>query len=91
MFGLGFFHEARGFDRTTAQSTAGGYDRAVLYDSAGDDLLVARALTAYLSGSDFRNDAEGFDQVTAQLINGGSNVADVGAIDFLLGILGEWS
>jgi subtilisin family serine protease len=91
MFGSGFFHEARGFDRTTAQSTAGGYDRAVLYDSAGDDLLVARALTAYLSGSEFRNDAEGFDQVTAQLINGGSNVADVGAIDFLLGLLGEWS
>jgi hypothetical protein len=89
MFGTGYYNEARGFGRTTAHATAGGYDRAVLYDSTGNDTAVAKAWGASLSGTRFENEARGFEHITAQLIHGGDDDVDADSVDYLFNLVGQ--
>jgi hypothetical protein len=53
----------------------GGLDKAWLYDSAGNDTLVAKPTTVSLEGAGYKNTADGFEKTftTAQL--GGLDVA----------------
>ncbi len=53
----------------------GGYDRAYLRDSAGDDTLVARPGITTLSGSGYANTLRGFTQVIAAAVAGGVDKA----------------
>ena len=60
----GYSNEANNFDGTYAYATL-GIDKAVLYDSLGDDMYVAWWNRTVLYGSGFWNDARGFDRTTA--------------------------
>ena len=60
----GYVTDARGFDRTFGIASQGN-DRAVLYDSAGDDQYLAWSDRAVMQGPGYSNDAQGFDRTEA--------------------------
>ncbi|HEX5104498.1 MAG TPA: S8 family serine peptidase, partial [Pirellulaceae bacterium] len=53
----------------------GGSDRALLYDSAGNDLLEARPQMVHQSGAEFDHVVEGFGAVSAVAFAGGNDTA----------------
>ena len=69
MTGTGYSNTVNGFKQVIAHATAGDAggvgDRAYLYDSAGNDVLIADSNHALLKGTGFSNDAAGFDKVYA--------------------------
>jgi hypothetical protein len=75
--GNAFYNRVNAFESVVAISAAGSSDLASLYDSAGDDLLVADAATAVLSDAvaTYSNRATGFRYVTAYGSAGGKNTA----------------
>ncbi|HYT89266.1 MAG TPA: hypothetical protein VEL76_11225 [Gemmataceae bacterium] len=87
MSGLGFYNYAQGFDVVRGNASAGGYDIAYLYDSAGNDHLVSTPTSTTLSGSGFSNSASYFDSVNVSASAGGYDTADfydsTGSDDFL--------
>ena len=64
MSGDGYFNDTRGFGRTTALATAGGYDCAAFYDTPGNDVYVAWSDRAVLYGLGSYNN-RGFERTTA--------------------------
>ncbi|MDH3719090.1 MAG: hypothetical protein OES79_13310, partial [Planctomycetota bacterium] len=75
MIGDGFVNNVTGFERVYAYAKYGGeLDRAYLYDSAEDDILVAKPEYAILraANSAYYNMAHGFDRVFAYAKAGGT-------------------
>jgi len=72
-----FTNFARGFERVDAYATAGGSDRAYLYDSAGNDLFYGLPEYALMQGenAEYTNFAHGFDRVDGYATAGGSDRA----------------
>jgi hypothetical protein len=64
------------FDSAVAYSIMGGNDRAIFYDSAGDDVYTSRADRAQLQGAGYLNIAAGFKSTTAYAISGGNDWAE---------------
>lgn len=60
---------ARDVEQTWVDA-GGGYDRAYLYDSVGNDWLVSTPSYSYLAGAGFRNYAQGFERVYAYASTG---------------------
>ncbi|HUS38309.1 MAG TPA: hypothetical protein VMX74_02605, partial [Pirellulales bacterium] len=59
-------------------ATAGGIDdRALYYDSTGNDDYVAHTLTAQMTGANFSNYGYGFDKSFAYARSGGFDTANV--------------
>ena len=84
MIGDGFNNLARGFDRVYANATAGGNDRACLYDSASNDFFEATGNRATLSFDESSVSASGFSWVEAIAGKGGDDTKCVRAVDFVL-------
>lgn len=91
MYAGSYLNDARNFEITTAESTVGGNDRAIFYDSTGDDLLIARDWGVSLAGQNYYNQARYFKQVTANLINGGNNSVDADLVDYIFDLVGQWN
>jgi len=89
--GSGFFNRAKFFEEVTARASGGGSDTAYLYDSAVDDHFKAAADLARISNATLITWAYGFDHVLAHGTEGGSNTAEIAAVDYVLGLLGEWA
>jgi hypothetical protein len=68
-------HTARNFEEVTVSSTAGGYDRARLFDSPGNDELRGRAAKTTFAGPGFDSTLRRFEEVYAFSENGGNDVA----------------
>ena len=62
-----------------------------MYDSAGDDEVLAAAWGASMRGSAYYNDARDFDVIEAHGVNGGTNTATTESIDYLFSLIGDWS
>jgi len=90
-WGYGFYHRAVSFERVEAYAGAGGYDRAYLYDSAGDDHLEASGNAAALSTADLSAWAYDFAWVSATSSQGGTDTKHVESIDFVLETEGAWN
>lgn len=84
---------AQGWEILTMEG-GGGYDRAVLYDSPGDDLLEARGQAARLllfSNNDLVREVVDFDLVRAVATAGGVDARQVnGPLDYALETEGTW-
>jgi PKD repeat protein len=81
-------------ENVTAEG-GGGYDRAYLFDSAGDDLLSLDGKSARLTpwaGDEFWIEAVDFDWVRAAGTAGGQDAKQLnGPIDFVLETEGNWT
>jgi len=79
--GPGYYLQAIRFDAVHAFSESGGQDKAWLYDSGGDDVLVAKAkstsLLGSLSSSDFKNRVVGFAEIEVTACYGGNDRARI--------------
>jgi hypothetical protein len=73
--GNGFANEARGFSQVLVVATAGGYDTAVLSDSAGADQLDASPSYVWLRGTGYSVRADGFDYIAVVATYGGNDSA----------------
>ena len=62
-------------DYVAANAVRGGYDRAIFYDSAGDDVFSSRPDRAVLQGTGYLNVASGFDYAAANAVMGGNDWA----------------
>jgi hypothetical protein len=86
--GDGFYNHSNGFDQVFADALTGDMggvgDRALLFDSPGDDLFYGRSNFGTLSGVGFRNRATNFDSVVADGNAGGVDTLDVDAIMYSL-------
>jgi hypothetical protein len=84
---------AQGWEIITAEG-GGGYDRAVLHDSPGDDLLEAGGNTARLllfTNDDLVREVADFDVVRAVAEAGGVDSKQVnGPLDYVLETEGTW-
>ena len=69
------FSLAYGFERVYAYATAGGNDRADLYDSTGDDQMTAAPTAAWISGSGYYASARHFETVVGHATAGGHDRA----------------
>ncbi len=83
-------NRSRGFSRVDAYSTAGGNDRAYLYDSAGDNKFYASGESAWFDGTEFTNFARGFDRVSAYSLEGGVDNKDLQIVDYVLETFGDF-
>lgn len=92
--GIGYVVSIDNVEHITTEG-GGGYDRAYLYDSPGDDLLSLDGASAKLESwgtDDFSLEAIDFDWVHAAGTAGGENAKQLnGAIDFVLETEGQWS
>ena len=79
-----------GFDSVYAYASA-GQDVAHLYDSSGADTAYGRDNYMRLSGTGFFNRAADFGTVNIYGNNGGTNTLDVGTVDYILQVLGNWT
>ena len=70
MTGAGYTNHSDNFEKTTAVATAGGFDRALLNDSAGNDVFTAWSNRATFVGAGLNYEVQGFDEVTAQSTTG---------------------
>ena len=48
----------------------GGFDRAVFYDTVGDDVYAAWSDRAYMIGTGYYNEARGFDAIAHATLGG---------------------
>ena len=81
---------ANGFQATYGNATAGAADVADLYDSLGDDHLVASGATATLFAADGTYvSVDGFDTVTAHQ-SAGNDTEHVDAVFFHYQKTGAW-
>jgi hypothetical protein len=91
--GIAYVVTVANVEHVTAEG-GGGYDRAYLYDSSGDDLLELEGESARLAswGTDvYSLEALDFDWVRAIGTAGGQNSQQLnGAIDFVLETQGQW-
>jgi hypothetical protein len=102
LYGPGHFSFARSFRYVHAYAEVGsdGDDTAYLYDSPGDDLLLARdadpgaedwAKLCDEADTLFAMWAHGFDTVYADSGTGDNDTADIGEnLDFSLQLTGTW-
>ena len=92
--GIAYVVTVEHVEHVTAEG-GGGYDRAYLYDSSGDDLLELDGKSARLTSwgtDDFSLEAMDFDWVRAVGTAGGQNSKQLnGAIDFVLETEGDWT
>jgi len=92
LFGTNFLNYAAGFDTVYAYANAGGNDSANLYDSAGNDRLIARNnLAQILYGDGSSISLYDFNWVAARATAGGSDTKDVDPIDYVLQTQGVWT
>ena len=89
--GDSFYNYAKGFRYVYAYATAGGTDKAYLYDSARNDRLKASGNLAQIYSDRFSVSAVGFDWVQAVSSSGGKNTKAVRSIDFVLKTVGRWT
>jgi len=89
LMGDGFSHRAKYFAQVDARGE-GGYDHAILYDSAGNDRFQAAGSQAVLTMTDMAAAMYGFEYVRAISHRGGSDTAEVAAVDFILELAGMW-
>jgi len=89
MYGNGYSNDTYGFSSSIAYATSGGVDQASLYDSAGNDHIVAAAWGAYVSGNGFRNEVRAFRDISAYLVNGGEDTVDAAATDHAFQLFGQ--
>jgi hypothetical protein len=79
--GLSVTGLAQSFQATAVEmvqaSGGSGHDVAWMFDSAGDDRLVATPESVVLSGNGFRQEAQQFEQVHAYASSGGTDVAEL--------------
>jgi hypothetical protein len=91
MLGTGYYNYASGFDNVYAYATAGGVDRAYLYDSAAADAFFGQDDIGRLSGPGFYNQAKGFDFVSAIGTAGGvDRFTRVDPLSYVLSQSGSW-
>jgi len=64
--------------------------QAELFDSSGDDFLIAQGSLAALTGSDFSQTVVGFTKVRASALAGGVDSLSEGVIDYVLEKIGSW-
>ena len=80
MSGSGYSSYVSGFDQVYAYATAGDAggvgDRAYLYDSAGNDTLIASPYYAQLMGPGYLNHVSAFDKVYAYASTDAGGVGD---------------
>ncbi len=85
--GRAFYNYAEGFQQVLAYASAGGFDQAYYYDSAGNDTFIATPELAYLSGTGFLNYGAGFDRNVAVATAG--DLGGVGDVATLYGSSGD--
>jgi hypothetical protein len=88
MKGVGYLNYAVNFDDVEAHSSAGN-DRAILYDSSGDDAIQVRDWGVRLVSADARHAVGGFDYIAA-LSSSGNDLKEVDAVDYLFELIGDW-
>jgi len=92
LFGDGFYNRAKFFEAVHAYGTAGGYDSARLYDSAGDDHFVLRPDDGALFGDQFYNRAKFFEEIEANADAGGQDNASYESVkDAHLEAANDWA
>ncbi|MBX9791886.1 MAG: S8 family serine peptidase [Pirellulales bacterium] len=74
LVGIGYRFTATDVDAIEVRSLGAAGDRAVLYDGAGDDTLIAAPSSVQLTGTGFDNRATGFGKVQV-VASGGVNEA----------------
>lgn len=62
----GLYLQALGFATVSARCVNGGFDRAFLFDTAGNDVFSATPQVASLTGTDYVHQVVGFDSVQAR-------------------------
>ncbi len=89
LFGADYYVRAKSFRHVYAYAGTGGVDQAILYDSAGTDLLVASGKTASFSNTSYPyvNQASRFAKVTV-ISNSGTDITRIGTISFDLVLQG---
>ena len=93
LFGSGFDNRAGSFDEVhvdVGQSGQDGQDRALLFDTALDEHFEAEGNRAILSNTAQVVWIYDFDYVRAMASRGGFDTAEVGAVDYVLELLGDW-
>ena len=93
LYGSGFYGRAESFRYVTAVFDRGGWDRARLYDSPGDDTFFANPDYAILYGDGFWNRVKFADRVDAYANAGGTDLARLfgSAMDDAFTGLPEWA
>jgi len=88
-----YINQAIGFDLSRANlQTGGGSDIALLYDSAGNDTLVAAGNQAELTyGNGIINRVNAFDAVYAFQSTGSDDETQTPPLDFALTLVGTWA
>jgi hypothetical protein len=86
----GFFGEAMNFGQVSAYGIRGQRNNAYLYDSEGDDILVAGGNSARLITTIATNSATNFDFVEA-IESSGFDPANVAPTDFAFQLSGNWT
>jgi hypothetical protein len=89
LIGSDYLWRAKFFDSVKVVGK-GGYDRAYLYDSPGNDFLDATPKTATLTTPTSLNTVQDFDWVRASSENGGTDIDRTEAVDFALEAVGNW-
>ena len=89
MYGAGYWNDARGFSRTTAYATNGGYDRTIFHSSSVQEEVRSLAWGAYIADSTYRRESPGFDIVSVVIENGVGEVTRVAAIDDVFNRFGK--
>ena len=87
--GAGYTVEVTGVQNVAIDGRGEGV-QAALFDSAGDDSLVAEGDVASLSGDGFVETVSGFNRVQASALAGGHDTLRELAFDHLLETVGNW-
>jgi hypothetical protein len=89
LWGSRYLSEAESFESVRVLGQ-GGDDTAALYDSALDDHLEASGNQVRISSARATVTVSDFTRLTAYSRHGGRDTQEVEAIDFLLGLVGQW-
>lgn len=74
MFSSKYYNSVKDFDRVYAYANSGGFDSAILWDSAADgDVLEASPEKVRMFNAHFYNQVEGFEEVESHANAGGEN------------------
>jgi hypothetical protein len=83
--------EVFGFAHVMADDANGGGDMATLYDSPGTNALTAQGSQAVLANSQVTLTVNNYANVSAVQQTGNDDTKHIGAIDFALSTLGNWT
>ena len=88
MLGTGYYNEGISFGTVVANSTSGGTDTAVFYDTSGNDTYTSQGNTSSMSGKGYLVEANGF-AINDAFFSRGADVANLYAgtirADFVYG------